>query len=252
MTGRRAPIALGLLAVVGLASLQWLGASLGTPPVLEPTTASHWLDRHDPITATFSALRSIGLGVGWYLIGATTLQIAVRTLRLGPVTAVVDWLTISHIRSIAAGLVGVAAAAGPTATSAAPPQVMLTRLAGPTETATLVRLPDADPTAQADDEAEIAVLERLPGDVDEPPSDETAPELRAPAEEIRVRPGDCLWHLAEERLAEELGRPPTDAEVDPYWRQVLAANDLPNPDLLFPGQVVVLPPLPGSTGTVGG
>src|SRR5690606_37233988 len=41
---------------------------------------------------------------------------------------------------------------------------------------------------------------------------------------VQVRPGDHLWKLSEERLREYLERTPTDAEVAPYWRQVVEVN----------------------------
>lgn len=58
-----------------------------------------------------------------------------------------------------------------------------------------------------------------------------------------VEPGDHLWALAESRLMSEHARRVTDAEIAPYWRTVIEANPrLADPDLIFPGDVVVLPP----------
>lgn len=60
-----------------------------------------------------------------------------------------------------------------------------------------------------------------------------------------VAPGDHLWAIAEARLADAIGRPPTDAEIDPYWRTVVAANTgLTDPDLLMPGSAVWVPAPP--------
>lgn len=62
-----------------------------------------------------------------------------------------------------------------------------------------------------------------------------------------VSAGDHLWKLAAERLTEALGRSPTDAEVAPYWMDVVEANRARirsgDPDLIFPGEEIVLPPL---------
>lgn len=60
-----------------------------------------------------------------------------------------------------------------------------------------------------------------------------------------VVPGDCLWTIAAHRL------PPTAsaAEVDRAWRAIYDANRTvigSNPDLILPGQVLALPPLPTS------
>ena len=61
-----------------------------------------------------------------------------------------------------------------------------------------------------------------------------------------VRPGDHLWHIAHDTVATRLGHAPTDAQVAPYWEQLIKANlarlvDPDNPDLIFPGQVFTLP-----------
>lgn len=65
------------------------------------------------------------------------------------------------------------------------------------------------------------------------------------ATEIVVRPGDHMWALAEERLATARGRVVSDCEIAPYWLQVVASNmsriRSGDPDLIFPGEVLVLP-----------
>jgi len=70
--------------------------------------------------------------------------------------------------------------------------------------------------------------------------------LSSPAEVI-VEPGDNLWDLSEDQLAVDLARAPADAEVVPYWSDVIDANrdrlvDPDNPSLIHPGQTMVLPP----------
>ena len=65
-------------------------------------------------------------------------------------------------------------------------------------------------------------------------------ETAARERRVEVRKGDCLWTLA----AEVLGRGASDADIDRYWRTIYAANrDVVggDPDLIFPGQVLVLP-----------
>lgn len=103
---------------------------------------------------------------------------------------------------------------------------------------------------------------------DDPPAATPAPPTAAPAAqpanadpsrpgdpapdveemgEWTVEPGDHMWEIAEETLRDELGREPTDAEVTPYWRSVIAANQdnlrpPEDPDLIYPGQVLDVPP----------
>ncbi len=63
-----------------------------------------------------------------------------------------------------------------------------------------------------------------------------------------VAPGDSFWSIATERVAEQLGRRPGCREVAPYWSRLIRDNldRLPvpgDPDLLFPGDRLRLPPL---------
>lgn len=87
----------------------------------------------------------------------------------------------------------------------------------------------------------------VPADAQLPgaPSIGTAPA----AKEITVEEGDHFWAIAGQALSESWGRPPTDAELVPYWVEVVNANEgrlLPpgDPNLIYPDQTFVLPTLP--------
>ena len=72
---------------------------------------------------------------------------------------------------------------------------------------------------------------------------------RPTSREWTVRPGDHFWRIARQTLATAWGRTPTDREIDPYWRSLIALNrhqlvDPRDPDLLYVGQVIDLPPIP--------
>jgi nucleoid-associated protein YgaU len=59
---------------------------------------------------------------------------------------------------------------------------------------------------------------------------------------VRVRPGDSLWAIAEERL----GSGATVADLVDYWHRIYLRNaDVigPDPDLILPGQLLELPPM---------
>src|SRR3546814_11738658 len=76
--------------------------------------------------------------------------------------------------------------------------------------------------------------------------------LSSPAEVI-VEPGDNLWDLSEDQLAVDLARAPADAEVVPYWSDVIDAHRArllapANPRPTHPDQPMALPPTgPGPT-----
>ena len=117
---------------------------------------------------------------------------------------------------------------------------------------------DAPPTtAQA---ATVPLEEQdhtLPAPSTEAPAPDVAPPASHPAPPAEVTPegsrthvvvpGDSFWRIAAVHLEAELGRIPEPGEVAPYWRRLVDANRdnlaVPgNPDLIFPGDVVILPP----------
>jgi hypothetical protein len=63
---------------------------------------------------------------------------------------------------------------------------------------------------------------------------------------VVVRAGDNLWAIARTSLARISGRTPTEREVARYWLTVIAANRSTlrsgDPSLIFPGEIVTLPP----------
>jgi nucleoid-associated protein YgaU len=64
---------------------------------------------------------------------------------------------------------------------------------------------------------------------------------------VVVERGDNLWEIAAAHLTATFGRHPTDPELAPYWRIVVEHNRSRlrsgNPDLIYPGEVVELPPV---------
>jgi hypothetical protein len=61
-----------------------------------------------------------------------------------------------------------------------------------------------------------------------------------------VVPGDNLWRIARGEVARARGTyQPTDAQIAPYWQQLIAENRPTlrsgDPSLIFPGEVVELP-----------
>jgi hypothetical protein len=65
---------------------------------------------------------------------------------------------------------------------------------------------------------------------------------------VVVRPGDNLWAIARAELIRAKGAYPGDGEVARYWRTLIDANRATlrsgNPSLIFPGEIVALPPVP--------
>jgi len=86
----------------------------------------------------------------------------------------------------------------------------------------------------------------------EPAEARPAAETRSPTAAATahvVQSGECFWSIAAEVVGDELGRRAADAEIAPYFRRLVAANEsrlvVPGePDLLFAGQQLIVPPPP--------
>src|SRR5919106_363879 len=72
---------------------------------------------------------------------------------------------------------------------------------------------------------------------------------------VVVERGDDLWSLAAEQLRAQLGRSPSGDEVADYWRALIAANEgrlaSGDPDLIFRGERLTVPPVGRSVGGTG-
>lgn len=64
--------------------------------------------------------------------------------------------------------------------------------------------------------------------------------------QVTVVSGDHLWKISDRHLSRQLGREAANEEVSPYWRLVIGANRdtirSGDPDLIFPGEIITLPP----------
>ena len=148
--------------------------------------------------------------------------------------------TTRHVAALI-GSLGIAVAA----TAATPALAATTQASTPT-TASITRVrPDGGLTS-------TAVIRLTPPDA---VADATAfaPALSPPptatatagsSETYTLMPGESFWSVATDRLREVTGEAHVDdAEVVRYWQTLLEANPLPNPSLLFVGQVIELPPV---------
>jgi hypothetical protein len=244
---------IGLLVTgaICLVVLHRLGTAVPGPSSWSGRDLASWATERNPVVVALAVLRLAALGFGYQLVAVSGLA-AVGSLAHAPaLLRVSDLVALPGVR----GLVRRAAAATLSASTLLAGPVLSVRPAasgsatlrvvGGGSTVTLVvdapgqatltvEAPDAAPTTDLApvDPVGVAPLDRSwsPGAV--------------PSVWTVVR-GDHVWSIAERTLAEQWHRPPTELEVDRYWRAVLAANaDLADPDLIFVGQLIVLPPVP--------
>jgi hypothetical protein len=233
VTRARAFVVPAALVVVITVLLLAGRGTLAAPPVGSFDELADWLDRTDTVTAVLAIVRVLVLALAVWLLVAFLLGGLGRALGRARLAAVADRALPRPLRALLTGLAG-AGAASVVVLGAGPAQHDRGDAVPVGER--LVLLPDQD-----DGTATMSVL----------PAEDTAPAAPAvsatPAAPATwtVAPGESFWSIAEEVLADAWGRPPTDAEIDPYWRRLVAANrdriTSGNPDLIFPGQVFDLP-----------
>jgi nucleoid-associated protein YgaU len=185
------------------------------------------------------------LGCAIWLTGSTLIYVIARASRVPLLIRSVEWMTLPAIRRVterALGLVLVAATMTATPVLAAPPPPFITvvdrdgsllppGLAGP--------LPvGIDRSASSAGSAGPPLLTNS----QDPPTDLVGASMEA----VHVRSGDNLWVICRRHLTGGLGRLPANEEIAPYWRQVIARNQSSlisgNADLIYPGEVIELPP----------
>jgi hypothetical protein len=228
-----------------------------------------WLRDGDPATVVVALLRWVALvGASWLLV-STLLYLAAAMSRVPAVVRAVRWSTLPAVRravdaacamSVATSVVLVPAAAGATgvagrARASDPPSVSLVRNGRgiaelPPDTTVPGRRPeDLEVPVSAPPPTTLAVTP-----VSTPsrgaPVAPVVPVAPSNSEVVVVVEGDNLWTIAAARLARASGRAPGDvpaAEIAPYWERVCNANRARlasgDPDLVFPGEPVLLPAL---------
>jgi hypothetical protein len=218
-----------------------------------------WLPTADIAQLSFTVLRVGALVTVWYLALLTLLVLVARLSGVRPVAMLARAIAFPWARrlidhalgaglalTLAGGLIPVAAG---TATAAPAPVTMQVDEA-PAGPVTMHLVDEDHPVTMQVVPGAEAGQRRIGGSI----ARSTVTMQRADAEPAApvtwtIAPGDHLWHVAAQTLADAWGRQPADAEVVPYWqalvehnRGTLAVPD--DPDLVYPGQVFELPAVP--------
>lgn len=221
--------ALAVWALCALMSTVLVAASerAGVPSFDSWASAERWYEQVGPAAALVSVIAPAAFVVSAWLVLAATAQLIATVVR-GPVTtAAAVLLSPLAMQRFVQGLAGASFAVG-FAVTVAPPAAALHLAGGEPGTAT-IELITPGPTAT--------------------PSPDPVP---APSPSTTtVAPGDSFWSIAEAALhgaAQGRGAAPSTSEIARYWLRVIDANrailvDPSNPDLIFEGQVVMLPPI---------
>jgi hypothetical protein len=217
-----------LVVFVGLAAaLVTSTRSAAAPPGWTWRELEAWFDRQ-PVGAAFSAFAVLGLVVVLYLIVSTVGVMLAEVARLAHfprVGRVAEAIAVPCVRRTLAAIIGLGlTVANPGPAHAAGPLTTIARMT-----------PVADPGTPAS----VATMHSLA----------PAPTGAVAETSWTIRAGDHLWGLAASALAESGHTAPTDDEVIDYLAIVIEHNRATlavpaHPDLVFPGQVFVRPPIP--------
>jgi hypothetical protein len=247
------------MALAAAIALWLLGrGALATPPVDSWTEFQRWLGDRSTAAAAIAALRATAMVAACYLGVATALTIAANVASIDHLDRIVRSLVPRSVRP----LIGLAVGAG-MATAAvsvtvprdtAPTRIATITLEAPTDaTATMYYVTASEPPASivttlAPSTSPSTTLTPLP--IVTPTTMPSAAPTPAPLM-WTIAPGEHLWAVARETLADSWLRAPTDAEVTPYWRQLIEINrsrliDPTNADYVLAGQTFLLPDVPAA------
>jgi hypothetical protein len=202
-----------------------------------------WLASTPPQDAVAWMLRLAATVCTWWLLATTGLYVAARLARIPNLVRALEWTTPRAIRgfvdrSLALSMVatlagGTAAFAGGGAPPAPAPVLMV--VGGQSG---VLLPPGIRPGAQP-----VPRPQPLPV----PTAVLALPPATPPARPDRhtVRPGENLWTIAASRMA-DTGITTSTGRIAPYWKELIQENRgglrSGNPDLIFPGETVSLPP----------
>lgn len=189
-----------------------------------------WVDTTAGVDVAIGLLRPVALALAGYLLVTTTLYAVARASGAVAATRCLAPATVPLARRLTDRAVAVA-------------------LFGSVVGGPVVGVPVA------------AVAAPLPPGLQAPTGVEDPPERSAsPVEPARAQPrertrlveaGEHLWSIAAAELASRTGRPVTalsPSEIGPYWAELVATNRYrirsQDPDLVLPGERLVLPPGP--------
>ena len=264
MLQRIANVSSGILAGT-VATSTWLLVRMRTREWLP---APHEILDAPPENAIYGVIWLLALSLTGWIALTTLLSVVVYTARVPAAIRAVEWMTLPPIRRIGrrwAGLVlamGSVTMAGAAGATVVPPIPLVGGADQPVaaaphstdvspDSAQGVYVPAALTPAVASARHERA----LPGSrsVANAP-----PFLPRPITDLgshgmmetgayTVRSGDNLWSISATHVASGGSGAPSLARVVAVWRQVVALNHdrlrSGNPDLVFPGEVILLPPL---------
>lgn len=235
-------------------------------PVLSLEAWERWVSERAPVDLAFAALRVAAMVTCYHLLAMQLVAVAARVVDRPNLLRLANRFTPPPLRTSARRLAGIgltavtsvtvsATGAGASEPAAGLAMMQVVEVGPRAGTATAVLRVDPNDARTGSHPATSAPApapspEPAPADP-EPPSAPVAvsePEVDPGTDrEHVVQPGDHLWSIAAAEVAIAVAEP-DPSSIERYWERLVLANpQLDDADLVFPGDVILLPPV-GQTG----
>ena len=194
----------------------------------------------DPIDSLMALLRVVALGAVLWLTASTIVYLAAGARRV----RLPRWFTIPFVRRVVDRAIAIAIVSGAAAQPAlatAPPVIVTVDPSG------MVLPPGVHAGSALPGRSPVPVPDTS-NTMTRPTTDRFAPAASPSmaTASVTVQPGDNLWKIARRHL-QSLGEDPANRRLATYWARVVDVNRSVlrsgNPDLIYPGETVLLPPV---------
>ena len=221
------PLALAGGALAAGMVLMRLGSVLPLPHSVHRDEIARWVQQQGAAAATFAIARLAGVVLSAYAATIGVIGALASASRVASLRRLVDRVTLPSLRPLIAPVL----AAGLTLAAAAPAGAQ--SRGEPNPRPPVMRVVDTDSSSVDPPVMRVVMSTPTPTSVELPTH--------------TVAPGDTFWSIAEHALRSSRASA-TDADIVPYWRRLIEANRdrltaRDEPDLIYPGQVFVLPPI---------
>ena len=216
----------------------------------------NWLQQTPADESLPALVRIVALALTYWLAISTALYALARAARIPSAVRAIEWATLPAVRRVVDGTAALTIAAA----TVAGPAMPAIATDGPAPIVVEIGedgLP-IPPFVGSDDDPPAETLPQGAAQVGwtPTPAGVPAPEATVPATAIiteaaqwTVASGDNLWSIAEQHLGTLAASGTQLPDVGDYWHRVVIANlDVirsSDPDLIYPGEIVVLPAVAG-------
>jgi nucleoid-associated protein YgaU len=212
-----------------------------------------WLQQTPADESLPALMRIVALALTYWIAASTALYALARITKIPRVLGSVEWATLPAVRRVvdgtAAMTVVAAAVAGPALPANAtdePDPIVIEIDEDGLPIPPFVGSEDTQPAETLPEGAARIGWTPAAAGISTSPNTATGAVVIAEPTRWTVTSGDNLWTIAQRHLGTLAASEAALPDLADYWRRVVAANQdvirSNDPDLIYPGEIVVLPP----------